>query len=375
MEQTSYALVLTGTTLPGHDAEAVWQALAGYLRVDAAKLAQLRQRAPLIIKRGDDLGKLQTLQSGIVAAGAQAELCVPDGRSALFVVLDGAARGPLPRVFVDDQVEFGLWPDSVRVAEIGTKAWRSWRELNPREIATEPAPPPPPAPVVEPVTWTGMHPVVETGPAGPAALPPGNKAIYAGFWRRVAALMIDGLLFGIVSTAAQWAFIPGIFGAATEFDPASMLSTFLIAGLLSFIAQWLYFSLFESSSMQATPGKWAMHLKVVDAYGRRIGFGRASGRYFGKILSSLTLCCGYLMAGFTARKQALHDYVAATLVVFREVQPDRARPTIRPPMPWYGWVLNLILVCSLAALAIGFAVSLFVTQNLGDAVLKPGTGF
>jgi uncharacterized RDD family membrane protein YckC len=54
---------------------------------------------------------------------------------------------------------------------------------------------------------------------------------------------------------------------------------------------------------------------VTDLEGRRIGFGRATGRYFAKILSSLTLFIGYLMAGFTEKKQALHDMIAGTLVL------------------------------------------------------------
>jgi uncharacterized RDD family membrane protein YckC len=51
--------------------------------------------------------------------------------------------------------------------------------------------------------------------------------------------------------------------------------------------------------------------------GRRISFARASGRYFGKILSSAILMIGYIMAGFTAKKQALHDILADCLVLRR----------------------------------------------------------
>jgi uncharacterized RDD family membrane protein YckC len=54
---------------------------------------------------------------------------------------------------------------------------------------------------------------------------------------------------------------------------------------------------------------------VTDAQGNRIRFGRATGRYFGKILSGLILYIGFMMAGCTPRKQALHDMLADTLVV------------------------------------------------------------
>jgi uncharacterized RDD family membrane protein YckC len=71
----------------------------------------------------------------------------------------------------------------------------------------------------------------------------------------------------------------------------------------------------ESSSAQATIGKRIMGLRVMDLEGQRIGFAQASGRFFGKIISGLILDIGFIMAGFTERKQALHDMIAGTLVV------------------------------------------------------------
>ena len=81
------------------------------------------------------------------------------------------------------------------------------------------------------------------------------------------------------------------------------------------VAQWLYFALMESSSKQATLGKMALGIRVTDVNGNRIGFGRATGRHFAKILSGLILGIGFLMAAFTEKKQALHDMIAGTLVV------------------------------------------------------------
>ncbi len=68
----------------------------------------------------------------------------------------------------------------------------------------------------------------------------------------------------------------------------------------------------------------------------------------------MILDIGYMLAGWTTRKQALHDMLAGTLVVFRDVQPGQPLPTVRPPMPWYGWLLNLVLVggCVLGVLAL-----------------------
>ena len=80
------------------------------------------------------------------------------------------------------------------------------------------------------------------------------------------------------------------------------------------VVNWLYFALMESSSKGATLGKMAIGIRVTDLQGRRISFGRATGRYFAKLFSSMIFGIGYLMAAFTQQKQALHDMVAGCLV-------------------------------------------------------------
>ena len=89
----------------------------------------------------------------------------------------------------------------------------------------------------------------------------------------------------------------------------------IVVWSLFIFAGWVYEASLESSSRQATLGKMALGLKVTDEYSRRITFARASARYFSKILSRMVFFVGYIMAGFTARKQALHDMIAGTLVV------------------------------------------------------------
>jgi len=106
------------------------------------------------------------------------------------------------------------------------------------------------------------------------------------------------------------------------FDPARIPLLRSRAGsryAIVVVGGWLYFSLQESSAQQATLGKRAVGIKVTDLEGSRISFGRATARYFSKFLSGLICAVGYVMAGFTQRKQALHDMIASTLVV-------RARP-------------------------------------------------
>lgn len=135
---------------------------------------------------------------------------------------------------------------------------------------------------------------------------------YAGFWRRVAAYLVDRFLLGAInlSLCLLYVFLAGIQWEGDGFRVVSLASA-----LFGFLLKWLYFTLAESSSMQATLGKALIGIKVADEQGRRISLARANGRYWAKILSALTFGIGFLMAGFTRRKQALHDLLARTLVV------------------------------------------------------------
>jgi len=91
------------------------------------------------------------------------------------------------------------------------------------------------------------------------------------------------------------------------------VSIFLLVPLI-WICQWLYDALTTSSSWQGTVGKKMLRLKVTDEAGNRISFGRATGRFFGKLLSSMVSIV-FIMIAFTERKQGLHDMIAGTLVV------------------------------------------------------------
>jgi uncharacterized RDD family membrane protein YckC len=104
-------------------------------------------------------------------------------------------------------------------------------------------------------------------------------------------------------------------------DPAAVMgivSLILTFAAISLVLTWLYHAYFESSDWQATPGKRVMSIYVTDMNGQRLSFLHATGRFFAKIITGLIpLGIGYIMAGFTERKQALHDMIAGTLVVRR----------------------------------------------------------
>jgi uncharacterized RDD family membrane protein YckC len=97
-----------------------------------------------------------------------------------------------------------------------------------------------------------------------------------------------------------------------------IVSLILTFAAVSLLLSWLYHAYFESCDWQATPGKRVLSIYVTDVNGRRISFLHATGRFFAKMVSGLIpLGIGYIMAGFTQRKQALHDMIASTLVVRR----------------------------------------------------------
>jgi uncharacterized RDD family membrane protein YckC len=146
---------------------------------------------------------------------------------------------------------------------------------------------------------------------------------YAGFWQRVGAALIDGLLLGVVSAPLTLA-VAGDDAFSAAASGANTITT---------VIAWLYYALMESSAKQATLGKMALGIVVTDLEGRRIGFGKATGRYFAKILSALILGIGFLMVAFTQRKQGLHDILAGTLVYRGQPSSVGAPPPPPPPPP------------------------------------------
>jgi uncharacterized RDD family membrane protein YckC len=154
-----------------------------------------------------------------------------------------------------------------------------------------------------------------------------NEVRYAGFWLRFVAYIIDDIIMGFAGLIISLPFIGGIilsaFGIAENPENTENLAMGLVGifgsifGLIVVVVimGWLYYALMESSKMQATLGKMALGLIVTDLEGNRISFARATGRYFGKIISGMIMYIGYILAGLTEKKQALHDMMAACLVI------------------------------------------------------------
>ncbi len=145
-----------------------------------------------------------------------------------------------------------------------------------------------------------------------------NSFVYAGFWRRFVAVLVDGILLSIVVFPLRWAVtMIGITprAAAGGFSVDNNWLAFWSFGtLIAYLIEFIY-SVYFISQKGATLGKMLMGVKVVTATGGPISVGRAIGRFFARYLSTLTLFIGYIMAAFDDQKRALHDHICNTRVV------------------------------------------------------------
>ncbi|WP_185819849.1 RDD family protein [Salibacterium salarium] len=145
---------------------------------------------------------------------------------------------------------------------------------------------------------------------------------FAGFWLRVAAVLIDSIVvavpLNILSFIAIIILVFSLSGGSPNVDNGTQaqiaLMCFIVYLLCGLITPF-YYTIFHCSKWQATIGKKAVGIKVIDYNGGKISFWKSFGRYFGYVLSGMILGIGYIMAGFTKNKEALHDMMSSTLVI------------------------------------------------------------
>ncbi len=222
---------------------------------------------------------------------------------------DGQKIGPLRKQELQEMIEGNELPADNPVWHRSLDEWQPAAEVEELGIA------PPPLPAESDDSRSTSKSDREAPPTipNPALNDPTSEshviekqeARYAGFWLRSVAWLIDFVVLFVL------AFFATVFLAVNiGFEAAEVL-----VNLVAIVGAWLYFAGMESSGYQATLGKQAIGLKVTDVEGKPIGFGKATGRHFGKIVSGIILYIGFVMAGFTEKKQALHDMMAGCLVV------------------------------------------------------------
>ena len=168
-----------------------------------------------------------------------------------------------------------------------------------------------------------------------------SRAAYAGFWRRFAAYVVDYIV--VFAGSAALVLIASVTGLLP--DGAPRWSAIVLAGY------FLYCTLLESSSSQATLGKRAFGLTVTSVRGERIGFARAAIRFVAKLLSLFTLCIGYLLIALTPRRQALHDLIAGTVVV----DGARSQP---------AWLVSAVACVPLVLVVAGMALPAYEDRTI-----------
>ena len=245
-----------------------------------------------------------------------------------------------------------------------TLVWRDglpqWVPLE-RHLAELPAPPPAlPASDAAAGFPAGAMPPQAQGSADP------NDVVDAGFIRRLGAYLIDSMLIGSVYYVVLMVGMVAvaIVAAGQDFEGDGFMAGLVLVYLLYPVLSLAYYAGMESSKLQATVGKLALGIKVVDGQGRRLGFGRATARWAGSIVSYLILYIGFFMAGWTRRKQALHDLMAGTFVVDKWAYTDQPGRQVRELNGCLVAVVAAVVVMGVLAVAgILAAVSLPAYQD------------
>ncbi|WP_439449400.1 RDD family protein [Stenotrophomonas sp. ATs4] len=203
------------------------------------------------------------------------------------------------------------------------------------------------------------------GAAGNAQPVVGGEVIYAGFWKRVAAYMIDYLVLvipGSIIGAILGVVLGASMGAVGSGESSIEIVAQLASALINLGIGMAYYTWFHASRGGATLGKMAVGIKVVRGNGERLTKARAFGRYWAMLLSSFTLGIGFLMAAFTERKQGLHDMICDTLVVDRWAYTDQPHLQRRELGTVTIVVLVLTALLSLAGLVLLVAAVGFIAK-------------
>ncbi len=251
---------------------------------------------------------------------------------------NGADRiGPLSEQEFEALVNQGTVRGSTLVWREGMADWQPYEQVVAAASATSPAPAGAPivAPAVEAgfcsqcgrrhsredlISYDGLLVCGECKPrffqeiAEGLTIPPIQQQVrYAGFWIRVVAAIIDGIILTIVEMPFSIIF-GRLMITANSSDQALVMS--VANSALSMAMQAAYYTFFVGK-FGATPGKLAIGLKIVVADGSRVSYWRAFGRYWARLLSTLILLIGCIMAGFDSQKRALHDYICNTRVIWK----------------------------------------------------------
>ncbi len=151
---------------------------------------------------------------------------------------------------------------------------------------------------------------------------PETPRVYAGFFARFTAFILDKIIVGVPLFFVRIIFFMMRFGNPSHFLTQKIFFSFTVSDIILYCLASAYF-IGMTYYTGRTLGKRLMRLQVVSAFDRKPSFFEIFFREtFGRFLSTFILCIGYLMIGAGTEKQALHDYLADTRVVY-EWSADR----------------------------------------------------
>lgn len=221
---------------------------------------------------------------------------------------DGQRQGPVSIEDFSRHVATGVVRDDTLVWHAGMSNWQTWREVAPTVELPIPEPLPPPVPdehVATPVGAFAAHEV---------------PMQYGGFWIRLLAKLIDGIVLFVVGNIIGALFFGDAITTLESLDPndpasfgpiMAIFGQLMLMGLIVGLAyHWFFLAKFA-----ATPGKLALGLRIVRGDGSPLSHGRIVARFFAEYVSGFVLYIGYIIAAFDNEKRTLHDYICDTRVV------------------------------------------------------------
>ena len=265
----------------------------------------------------------------------------------------------------------------------GMAEWQPMRDFAAELAQADDRTPPPSAQPSGPAASMAVDPA-SVQPASPYAPPvaavtasravvTGGEVVHAGFWKRFAAMVIDGLVTAVASWIIQ---VPLLFMAGAAgmvggdmFATGGSVAILLLSYAVGFVVPLVYFAWLHSSPSQASLGKMAVGIKVCRGNGERISFWRAFGRYaayFGTVVLSLGIggLVSALTTGLAERKQALHDMICDTLVVDRWAFTDR--PDLqRRELGVVTWVVLVVGLGLLGLALLGIVAAIAIPAMTG----------
>jgi uncharacterized RDD family membrane protein YckC len=223
-----------------------------------------------------------------------------------YVLVDNRALGPHTGHDVKAMIERGTIGPQTSVAKVGSQQWTPIGDV----------------PAFAPLLARGG--AAPGGAAGPPRqAPPAasyahglQTAHFAGFWIRTGAYLIDSIVQYVIIIVVSLVIgvIVGLAARSGSDQTKSVAEGLAI--LAELVIVLAYQAIFVSGSWQATPGKRLCGIHIIRVDGRKIGVGLALGRYLAMLVSALPFYIGFMMAGWTDQKKALHDMICDTRVIY-----------------------------------------------------------